>query len=111
MDKEIRWLGSSLEDLSGFPDAAKREAGHQLRQVQKGLDPDDWKAMNPVGHGAYELRIKDEQSNAYRVIYVAKFPEAVYVLHAFQKKTKRTSLKDIALATERYRHMAAQRKT
>ncbi|MBI2311569.1 MAG: type II toxin-antitoxin system RelE/ParE family toxin [Betaproteobacteria bacterium] len=110
MTKQIVWIGASLEDLSGFPDAVKREAGHQLWQVQNGLDPDDWDSMNTVGPGAYEIRIHDEQNNIYRVIYVAKFPEALYVLHAFQKKTRKTSQKDIDLAGKRYRHVMALRK-
>jgi phage-related protein len=83
---------------------ARREAGHQLDQVQRGLDADDWKPMTTVGRGVREIRIRDA-SGAFRVIYVAKFAEAVFVLHCFQKKTEQTSKADIALAARRYREL------
>jgi phage-related protein len=75
-----------LDDLRAFPLTARREAGHQLEQEQNGREPDDWKPMNTVGPGAKEIRIRDE-AGAFRVLYVAKFADAVYVLHCFQKKT------------------------
>lgn len=78
--------------------------GHQLDQVQNGLEPDDWKPMNSVGKGVKEIRIRDA-SGAFRVIYVAKFAAAVYVLHCFQKKTEKTSKADLDLATKRYRDL------
>ena len=86
--KPIEFVGSSLADLKAFPDEARSEAGHQISRVQLGLDPADWKAMPTVGPGAYEIRVRDE-AGAFRVIYVAKLPEAVFVLHCFQKKTKK----------------------
>jgi len=70
--------------------------------VQVGREPDDWKPMSVVGPGAREIRVRDEAS-AFRVIYVARFEDAVYVLHAFQKKTQKTSRADLELAKERYR--------
>jgi len=69
--------------------------------VQVGREPNDWKPMPTVGAGAAEIRVKDETS-AYRVIYVARFADAVYVLHAFQKKTQKTALSDLELAASRY---------
>lgn len=102
--KLIRFCGSSLDDLREFPLDAKREAGHQLDQVQRGLEPDDCKPMNTVGPGAREIRIRD-QCGAFRVIYVAKFADAVYVLHCFQKKTEKTSKPDLDLAIRRYRDL------
>nr|WP_215862717.1 type II toxin-antitoxin system RelE/ParE family toxin [Acidithiobacillus concretivorus] len=87
-----------------FPLSARREAGYQLDQVQKGRDPDDWKPMNSVGPGVREIRIRDEKG-AFRVIYVAKLPEAVYVLHCFQKKTQKTRKSDLDLAGQRYRDL------
>ena len=102
--KPVVFLDTALDDLRAFPSAARREAGHQLDQVQRGLDADDWKPMTTVGQGVKEIRIRDA-SGAFRVIYVAKFAEAVFVLHCFQKKTERTSRSDIALATKRYREL------
>ena len=91
-----------MEDLRAFPLTARREAGHQLDQVQNGREPDDWKPMNTVGQGVKEIRIRDE-AGAFRVLYVAKFADAIYVLHCFQKKTERTSKADVELAAKRYR--------
>lgn len=102
--KSVEFRGSSLDELRAFPLAAKREAGHQLDQVQNGQEPDDWKPMNTVGHGVKEIRIRDA-AGAFRVIYVAKFANAVYVLHCFQKKTEKTSKADLDLATKRYRDL------
>jgi phage-related protein len=102
--KPIEFRGSSLDDLRAFPLTAKREAGYQLDRVQNGLEPDDWKPMNTVGQGVREIRIRDA-AGAFRVIYVAKFADAVYVLHCFQKKTQKTSKADLDLATERYRDL------
>lgn len=99
--KPVEFRGSSLDDLRSFPLTARREAGHQLDQVQHGLEPDDWKPMNTVGQGVKEIRIRDT-AGAFRIIYVAKFADAVYVLHSFQKKTAKTSKSDLDLATRRY---------
>jgi phage-related protein len=89
-EKEIRWVGSAYEDLLDFPDDARRQAGFELGKVQADLEPDGWKPFDDVGPGTREIRIR-EASGAYRVMYVAKFEEAVYVLHCFQKKTQATS--------------------
>ncbi|MBC8553534.1 MAG: type II toxin-antitoxin system RelE/ParE family toxin [Candidatus Brocadiales bacterium] len=94
--KEIEFLGQSLATIRNFPVEAKRESGYQLDQVQQGYDPIDWKPMTSIGHGVREIRIQFE--GQYRVIYIAKFEDAVYVLHAFQKKTKKTSKQDIEIA-------------
>jgi phage-related protein len=102
--KPVEFLGSALSDLRRFPVAARREAGYHVYQVQEGYDPDDWKPMNSIGSGVREIRIRDE-SGAYRVIYIAKLAGAVYVLHCFQKKTQKTAIDDIALATRRYKDM------
>ncbi len=107
--KPVTFIGSSLDDLRDFPRSARRAAGFQLDKVQKGEDPDDWKPMASVGGGACEIRVRDE-AGPFRVIYVAKFSEAVYVLHAFQKRTQKTSQKDLDLAKERYREMMMKRK-
>lgn len=105
--KPLRWLGASLANVRVFPEEARREAGFELGEVQKGFEPSDWMPMANIGAGAKEIRIHAE--NEYRVIYVAKFAEAVYVLHAFAKKTPRTAQTDIALAAKRYRELLQER--
>ena len=102
--KPVEFRGRSLEDLRAFPLSAKREAGFQLDQIQNGHEPDDWKPMNSVGQGVREIRIRDADG-AFRVIYVAKFAAAVYVLHCFQKKTEKTSKADLDIASKRYRDL------
>ena len=84
--KTVRFVGSARDDLAAFPKIARTRAGHELFMIQVGRNPDDWKPMSSVGPGACEIRVRDP-NGAYRVIYVAKFTDAVYVLHAFQKKT------------------------
>jgi phage-related protein len=102
--KPVEFRGSALDDLRAFPAAARREAGHQLDQIQHGREPDDWKPMNTVGRGVREIRIRDA-AGTFRVLYVAKFDDAVYVLHCFQKKTQKTSKADLNLAAQRYRDL------
>lgn len=102
--KPIRFAGSALDDLRAFPDDVRREAGYQLGKVQDGLEPFDWKPMKTVGDGVKEIRIRDD-AGAFRVIYLAKLADAVYVLHCFQKKTEQTSQKDIELARKRFKDL------
>jgi phage-related protein len=90
--------------LREFPLSARRDAGYQLDQVQRGGDPDDWKPMNTIGQGVREIRIRDA-NGAFRIIYLAKFADAIYVLHCFQKKTQKTSQADLDLAAKRYREL------
>jgi phage-related protein len=94
-------------DLRNFPEEARREAGQQLFQVQLGEDPDDWKPMETVGPGVREIRVR-EKSGAYRVMYIAKFAKAIYVLHCFQKKTQKTAPNDLALAQRRYNELVRE---
>lgn len=101
-EKEVLWIGSSYDDLLAFPEDARRQAGFQLGKVQAGLDPDDWKPFNDVGAGTKEIRIR-ENDGTFRIMYVAKFEEAVYVLHCFQKKSQTTSKRDKDIARARYR--------
>jgi phage-related protein len=102
--KNVEFRGSSLSDLRDFPDPAKRETGYQIDRVQNGLDPNDWKPMETIGAGVKEIRVKDE-SGIYRVLYVAKFEETVYVLHCFKKTTPKTSKADKDLAGKRYKDL------
>ncbi len=100
--KPVAFLGDSLTRLREFPLEARRAAGHQLDRVQHGLDPDDWKPMQSIGVGVREIRVR-ERSGAFRVIYLATLPDAVYVLSAFQKKTQHTPQREVNLAVERLR--------
>ena len=110
--KPIKWIGSSLDDIKderNFTENAKREAGHQLDQVQSGLNPDDWKPFETVGPGTKEIRI-DLDDGWFRVMYVAKFDEAVYVLHCFKKQSNKASKKDVAKAKKRYKQVVKERR-
>lgn len=108
-EKEIQWVGSAYDDVLAFPDEPRRQAGFQLGKVQAGIEPDDWKPFDDVGAGTREIRIR-ESSGIYRIMYVAKFEEAVYVLHCFQKKTQATSKHDKEIAEARYRAVVNARK-
>ena len=99
--KPIYWVGTSYKDLLNFPDVAKREAGYQLHRVQNGLNPENWKPFQTIGTGVREICITKDGS-AFRVIYIAKFSGKIYVLHSFQKKTRKTGAKDIKIAKTRY---------
>jgi phage-related protein len=106
--KPVVWLGDSLQRVREFNADASHDAGYQLERVQAGREPADWKPMPSVGLGVNEIRVRI--GGAYRVIYVAKFAEAVYVLHAFQKKTGKTARTDIDLARLRFRSLVQDRR-
>jgi phage-related protein len=99
--RPVRFLGDSLKCLREFPEDARQDVGYQLDKVQRGAQPDDFKPMPSIGRGVEEIRVWDE-SGTYRVIYTARLAEAVYVLHAFQKKTQATSQRDVDVAKARY---------
>jgi phage-related protein len=103
--KPLRFVGSSRIDLQSFPKEVRHALGEDLRRVQEGGMPLDFKAMPTVGKGVYEIRVRLE--GAWRVMYVAKRADAVYVLHSFQKKTQQTAMEDIDLARKRYRIIGA----
>jgi phage-related protein len=102
--KPIEFVGTSLDDLRGFPVGARRECGYQLDRVQQGFDPVDFKPMPTVGNGVREVRVR-EQGGAFRVICVANVADRVYVLHCFQKRTQQTARTDLELATRRYKQI------
>ncbi len=104
--KPLVFVGPSRDDLRVFPAEARRAAGFELGFVQRGLEPSDWKSMKEVGAGVREIRI--HVLGEWRVLYVAKFAKAVFVLHAFQKKTQKTRREDIVLARDRYRQIGEQ---
>ena len=107
--KPIAFLGTSLDDLRSFPADIRRQAGYQLDRVQRGLDPDDWKPMPLISAGVREIRVRD-RAGAFRIIYIAAFADAVYVLHAFQKKARQTAKRDVELAAARLREQRARRR-
>ena len=104
--KPLRFVGSSLDDLRDFPDEARRGAGFELRTIQNGLEPSDWKPVRAVGPGVREIRI--HVLGEWRVIYVAPRNDAVYVLHAFQKKSRKTSRQDLEVARRRYKQIGGK---
>ena len=107
--KPLHFVGSSREDLRDLPESARETAGHQLFKVQQGKEPDDWKPMPLVGAGIHEIRVWDE-SGTYRVLYVSKLEEAIYVLHVFVKRFQKTAKGDIQLAKNRYADLLKWRK-
>jgi phage-related protein len=114
-EKPVAWVGSSLDDIREFPASARRDAGFELNLVQLGEQPSDFRYMKSVGSGVYEIRVRGEDSDQYRVMYVAKYEEAIFVLHAFQKTTQETEQKDIDLARDRLKavkdHVRRSQKT
>ena len=100
--KHVAFLGDSLKKLKAFPEGARTDAGRELRRVQEGQDPRDWKPMQGVGRGVREIRVAD-RAGAFRIIYVATIGDCVFVLHAFQKKTQKTSRADLDIAKLRYK--------
>ncbi len=106
--KPIVWLGSSRDDVRRFSDAARKDMGFELYQVQRGLDPSDWRPMPSVGPGVVEIRVHAETE--YRLLYVAKFAEAIYVLHAFAKKTRQMPREAVELTRARFKQLIAMRK-
>jgi phage-related protein len=102
--KSVRFLGDSRRALREFPTDARQEAGHQLERVQMGLPAEDFKPMPSIGRGVEEIRVWEE-SGTYRVVYTARLTEAVYVIHAFQKKARATSQRDIEIARERFQQL------
>jgi phage-related protein len=107
--KPIVFVGDSLKRLREFPDDVRQDAGYQLDKVQRGQSPDDGKPMPAIGKGVQEVRLWDE-SGTYRVIFTARLREAVYVLHAFQKKTQSTSKRDLDVARDRLAQIIKERK-
>jgi phage-related protein len=100
--KPVEWRGSSHDDMLAQRKAIQYRLGYQLRRVQLGLLPNNYRPMNIVGSGVYEIRVKDEDGIA-RLMYVAKFGDVVNVLHVFTKKAEQTPKTDIDLAQKRYK--------
>ena len=107
--KKIVFVRRALEKIKDFPDKARREAGFQLDKVQQGENPTDWKPMSSIASGVQEIRIS-ETEGSFRIIYIARFEEAIYTLHAFQKKTQKTNKSDIDVAKKAYKMIIEARK-
>ncbi|WP_420126443.1 type II toxin-antitoxin system RelE/ParE family toxin [Longimicrobium sp.] len=112
-EKPLHWLGASYRELTSFPLLARIQAGFDLGEVQNDREPDDWKPMESVGPGAREIRVRTFDGGVvqHRVVYVAKYQDAVYVLHAFAKKTEQTSPHNLDVARVRYREMVKDRES
>ena len=104
-EKPMYWIGSSLDDLKEFPADVKKHFGFELHAIQHGTEPAQWKPIPNWGTGVIELKYKDS-SGAYRVVYVAKFRHAIYILHSFQKKTQQTAKPDVEIIKARYKEIA-----
>ena len=107
MTKPIQWLGDSIDRVREFSETGRYHTGRELRRVQHGDMPTDWKPMITIGSGVAEIRVHAE--NEYRIIYIAKFEEAVYVLHSFTKKTQQTPKRDLDLAAKRFKELQNER--
>lgn len=105
--RPIAWVGSAFDDLLCFPQDVRKDAGYQLHRLQAGLEAADWKPMSEVGSGVAEVRLRS-RSGAYRIIYLARFEQAVYVLHCFMKKNQRTSGHDKHIAQVRFQAVLAE---
>lgn len=97
--KLVTWLGNSRKAVQAFPELARSAVGRELFLVQQGLTPSDWKPMGSIGPGVVEIRIHTAQE--FRVIYIARFEEVIYVLHAFEKRTQKIRTLDLDLARKR----------
>lgn len=109
-EKAIYWIGTSYKDLLTFPTTVKQDAGYQLHRVQNGFEPEDWKPFQQIGSGVKEIRLS-EGNNIYRIMYVAKLANKIYVLHSFQKKTQKTNARDIEIAKARYKAINNEEKS
>jgi len=109
VEKRVLWSGTSKVDLKAFPADVRRVAGYQLWLVQVGRNPDDWKPLPTIGIGVKQIRVRTGRE--HRVIYIASFAEGIYVLHAFEKKTRTIPKRDLELARSRLREVIRRRRT
>jgi phage-related protein len=103
----IAWEGDSREVISSFPDTAKYNLGFDLRLLQQGQQPTDYRAMSSIGPGVFELRDQDERA-WYRVIYLSRVRDVIHVLHCFEKKSRETPAKEIHTARQRFKAVRAR---
>lgn len=106
-DALIAWEGDSKEVISSFPDEAKANLGFDLRLLQRGLQPTNYRPMSSVGPGVFELRDQDERA-WYRVVYLSRIHGVIHVLHCFEKKSRETPMKEIHVARQRLKVVRAR---
>jgi phage-related protein len=106
-DAVIAWEGDSKEVISSFPDSAKYNLGFDLRLLQQGQQPTDYRPMTSVGPGVFELRDQDERA-WYRVIYLSRVRGVIHVLHCFEKRSRETPMRDINTARQRLKAVRAR---
>ena len=103
--RNVRWIGDSRERLRNFPEPVQKDIGHALYRVQIGNTPLSAKPMRGIESGVFEL-VDDFDTNTYRVVYTVNIGPSIYILHCFQKKSKRgvsTPKKEIDLIKRRLR--------
>jgi phage-related protein len=108
--KKLEWIGSAKKDLQTFPDPVKDEIGYSLFRIQEGKMPQIAKHLKGLGSGMMEL-VSDYNTNTYRAVYVLNLGDKIYVLHCFQKKSKRgieTPPKDIQLIKQRLKWLKTE---
>ncbi len=98
----IAWEGNAKEVVSSFPEEARQNLGFQLRLLQQGQQPTDYRPMSTIGPGVFELRDQDERA-WYRVIYLSRVRSVVHVLHSFEKRSRETPAKEIRTARQRFK--------
>jgi phage-related protein len=108
----VVWMGDSRKQLKKMPEDVQKQMGGELYLAQRGEDPPHSKMLRGIGNGIFEIR-DDFDSNTYRLVYAVQVGKRLYVLHAFQKKSKKgvaTSPKDVELITRRYKQAVAMEK-
>lgn len=108
--RPLVWMGDARKNIRSFPDDVQRSVGYALQLVQAGETPIDAKPFKGVGSGVYEIS-KRYDTDTYRAVYAVKIGEKIYVLHAFQKKSKqgiKTPQSDVDLIKQRYRDAVAR---
>jgi phage-related protein len=106
-DAVIAWEGDSKEVISSFPDKAKQNLGFDLRLLQQGEQPTNYRPMSSIGQGVFELRDDDERA-WYRVIYLSRVRDVIHVLHCFEKRSRQTPTKEINIAQQRLKTVRAR---
>jgi phage-related protein len=106
-DAVIAWEGDSKEVISSFPDAVRYNLGFDLRLLQQGQQPMDYRPMSSIGPGVFELRDQDERA-WYRVIYLSRVRGVIHVLHCFEKRSRETPMKEINTARQRLKAVRAR---
>lgn len=110
--RPLVWMGDSLKNVRSFPEEVRASVGYALQLVQAGETPMNAKPFKGIGSGVYEI-VKRYDNDTYRAVYAVKIGEKIYVLHAFQKKSKqgiKTPQADIDLIKQRYTDAVAREK-